>query len=283
MWRRIFPVSSLLQMKCLIPTPHHPPRKQTDTLDLLGLAEMRCSSGIPGDIWLAARPQRSPHLLCPLPCKTPRQIDDCWAEGGNLWLGSRVNSNDNSLQGAAGGSAGGVGGGGHDVSLPLHPAAPTSEGSSCVCPLPVTLTYNRTITQLDFLNPLALWLPPGGGEWRSLPQHITESGESPKWPTFPVAGRTMPFAGSVPAGMAMGGWGVGVAGRAPPLPAPFPPHNNHLVAMAMRLINAFVCYNYNVGPTQGALIFPSFKSQPLVFYFAHGCHPPKKEKKMHKW
>lgn len=41
-------------------------------LDLLGLAKMRCISGIPGDIWSAGRLQPPPHLLCPLPCKTQR-------------------------------------------------------------------------------------------------------------------------------------------------------------------------------------------------------------------
>lgn len=49
--------------------------------------------------------------------------------------------------------------------------------------------------------------------------------------------------------------------------------------MAVRLINASLWKNSNLGPIQVALIFSSFKSQPLMFYIISLCVPPKKKKK----
>lgn len=150
------------------------------------------------------RPQPSPHLLCPLHVKPPRQTDACWLEGGNLWLCSQDNS--------------------------FHLQRP----------LLVSLTYTPTVTQLHFLNALALWLPTGDGVEKHPPPP-TAVGRKPKVAHFPGGWQDNAICGFSSCRDSNGG--------CPPphqrslrshCPPPFHPCNNHLVAMATRLINASI-------------------------------------------
>lgn len=76
---------------------------------------------------LVGRPPQAPlRTFCaPYHVKPRGQIDDCGAEGGNLWLCSWVNSDDNSFQGEGPGWVGG-----REAGQALSPsAAPTQRGA----------------------------------------------------------------------------------------------------------------------------------------------------------
>lgn len=235
-----FPASYLMQMRCL--ARPHPPGKQTHVPDLLGLAEVRGSEGLPGDIWWAACPQPPPPLLCPCPIKPGGQTDGFGVEGRNLWLCSRVNS-----------SEGSFGGGDRREGLAVGPGR-----------APATSPSGGSRRRREF--PQQSWaatgqLPDSTGLgaasqgtacWGSLP-HPLQGPEKPQGVPFSVTNAHLQARY-----LKDGTWGTGVVVSLSPHYLPISTLATHrLVAMATRLIDASPWNNSNLGPTQVAPISSS--------------------------